>query len=82
MYLFVIKHDPECQKAIRLVSSRPEVHVVDMIDRNISSTNLAMDYGTSKIPLLRTGSGTVVSGYQDIEAYLRKYSNDNQLKKP
>lgn len=78
MYLYVVKHDSECQKAINLVrkSKIAEVEIVDLLEKKITSFNLEADLGTSRIPILETNE-YVLSGYERIESYLENHIREN-----
>ncbi len=65
-----------------LTDSQKRREAVDLIGSGAPSKNLAMDYGTSEIPLLKTEWGTTISGYKQIESYLREYAEKNNTEKP
>jgi len=74
MDLYVFSDQKESKEAIRLVRSlmkqkRKELKVVDIEKAGISTLDLQMDLGSSKIPLLDTEE-TVVTGLNNIRDFV------------
>jgi len=71
MYLYIVPHREECRKAVELVHKLglDDIEVVDIIERRITSWNLATDLGTSLVPLLEAGE-YIIAGYENVKSYL------------